>query len=306
MGIRSFKSLPRTLTEWGRFFNETHVEPSPDSVGTTELKDGQVTLAKIQNIPAGTILGRDTAPAGVVKELNVTGGLELTGTAIRRSALEGDVTAAAGSSSTTIADKAVTYAKIQDVSATNRILGRQTAGSGAVEEITCTAAGRALLDDADASAQRTTLGLGTAATVNTGSSGATIPLLNATATVSAAWTFSSQVVFSDVGQSILMQSTLPLARWVETDASANNSRWRMLVSAERFSFQTPSDDETTAGTVWDVDRTETAVDRMAMGAVLRVVNLGSDPASGSNGDVYYNTGTNKFRGYAAGAWTDLH
>ena len=35
--------------------------------------------------------------------------------------------------------------------------------TGPVTEITCTAAGRALLDDADASAQRTTLGLGTAA-----------------------------------------------------------------------------------------------------------------------------------------------
>lgn len=50
--------------------------------------------------------------------------------------------------------------------ATNTLLGRQTAGTGAVEEITCTAAGRALLDDADAAAQRTTLGLGTLATQN--------------------------------------------------------------------------------------------------------------------------------------------
>jgi len=53
----------------------------------------------------------------------------------------------------------VTYAKIQNVSATDKILGRATAGAGDVEEITCTAAGRALLDDADAAAQRTTLGL---------------------------------------------------------------------------------------------------------------------------------------------------
>jgi hypothetical protein len=59
---------------------------------------------------------------------------------------------------------AITYAKIQNVSATDRLLGRQTAGAGDVEEITCTAAGRALLDDIDASAQRTTLGLGTLAT----------------------------------------------------------------------------------------------------------------------------------------------
>lgn len=46
--------------------------------------------------------------------------------------------------------------------ATDKLLGRATAGTGAVEEIACTAAGRAILDDADAAAQRTTLGVGTA------------------------------------------------------------------------------------------------------------------------------------------------
>lgn len=50
------------------------------------------------------------------------------------------------------------------VSATDKVLGRVSAGAGAVEEITCTAAGRALIDDANAAAQRTTLGLGTLAT----------------------------------------------------------------------------------------------------------------------------------------------
>lgn len=45
------------------------------------------------------------------------------------------------------------------VSATDKVLGRVTTGSGVAEEIACTAAGRALLDDADAAAQRTTLGL---------------------------------------------------------------------------------------------------------------------------------------------------
>ena len=54
-----------------------------------------------------------------------------------------------------------------NVSATDKLLGRFTAGAGAVEEITLTSAGRALLDDADAAAQRTTLGLGSAATSNT-------------------------------------------------------------------------------------------------------------------------------------------
>lgn len=71
----------------------------------------------------------------------------------------------------------VTLAKLQQV-ATDTLLGRSTAGTGNVETITCTAAGRALLDDAAASNQRTTLGLGTAATQNTGTSGSVVPLLN--------------------------------------------------------------------------------------------------------------------------------
>jgi hypothetical protein len=75
-------------------------------------------------------------------------------------ALTGDVTTTAGALTSTIAASAVTYAKIQDVSA-DKILGRSTAGAGVVEEIACTAAGRALIDDASAAAQATTLGLGT-------------------------------------------------------------------------------------------------------------------------------------------------
>src|SRR5450756_1945328 len=45
-----------------------------------------------------------------------------------------------------------------DVSATDKVLGRATAGAGPVEEIPCTAAGRALIDDANAAAQIATLG----------------------------------------------------------------------------------------------------------------------------------------------------
>lgn len=51
-------------------------------------------------------------------------------------------------------------------------------GSGTAALATFTTAGRNLVDDADASAQRTTLGLGTAATQNTGTSGANVPLLD--------------------------------------------------------------------------------------------------------------------------------
>ncbi len=57
-----------------------------------------------------------------------------------------------------ILDANVTYAKIQNVSATDKILGRSTAGAGVVEEITCTAAARTLLDDTTTGAMLTTLG----------------------------------------------------------------------------------------------------------------------------------------------------
>jgi hypothetical protein len=69
---------------------------------------------------------------------------------------KGDITVSG--STWTIDNDVVTYGKIQNVSATDRLLGRSTAGAGDVEEIVCTAAGRALLDDADAAAQLTTLG----------------------------------------------------------------------------------------------------------------------------------------------------
>jgi len=72
---------------------------------------------------------------------------------------KGDITVSSSGTVWTIDAGVVTYAKMQDVSATDKLLGRSTAGSGDVEEIACTAAGRAILDDADAAAQRTTLGL---------------------------------------------------------------------------------------------------------------------------------------------------
>jgi hypothetical protein len=81
-----------------------------------------------------------------------------------------------------IANDSITYAKIQNVSATDRLLGRSSVGAGDVEEITCTAFGRSLIDDADAATARTTLAVQpTASPTFTGT--VTVPGLTATAAI---------------------------------------------------------------------------------------------------------------------------
>lgn len=73
---------------------------------------------------------------------------------------KGDITVSASGTTWTIDGQAVTYGKMQHCTA-DSLLGRGS-GNGQIAEISCTAAGRALLDDADAAAQRTTLGISTA------------------------------------------------------------------------------------------------------------------------------------------------
>lgn len=104
------------------------------------------------------VLGRYSASSGAIEHLGVGKGLQIDTIGGTLRIRPGDV----GTNELTA--NSVSYAKIQNVSATDKLLGRSSAGSGVVEEITCTAAGRALLDDADAAAQRTTLGLYTGKT----------------------------------------------------------------------------------------------------------------------------------------------
>lgn len=124
-------------------------------VGTGAGTHGQVTLAASQFLAkkaTGAATNVTAAEARTI--LNVADGAN----AYVHPNHSGDVTSVADGAQTIAAD-AVTYAKMQNVSATDKVLGRSSVGAGDVEEIACTAAGRALLDDADAAAQRTTLGL---------------------------------------------------------------------------------------------------------------------------------------------------
>lgn len=129
-----------------------------------------VTYAKMQNVSAADkLLGRGNGGgAGDVQEITLGTNLSLTGTTLnaasgssytdemaqdavgamidasltyvdgtpllQRSALTGDVTASAGSNATTIANSAVTFAKIQNIS-TDTLIGRDTAGTGVATEI---------------------------------------------------------------------------------------------------------------------------------------------------------------------------
>jgi hypothetical protein len=128
-------------------------------VTTGKLADGAVTTTKV------TALG-----TAAYADSSVTSGKIADGAITTAKIAAGAVTAsqiAAGSlSGAGLASATVTYDKLQNVSATDRLLGRTSAGAGTVEEISCTAAGRALLDDADAATQRATLGLGTISTGN--------------------------------------------------------------------------------------------------------------------------------------------
>lgn len=140
------------------------------SGATWTIDNGAVSLAKQADVASSTVFYRKSAGAGApevqtLSTLKTDLGLTGTNSGDQTITLTNDVTGSGtGSFAATIANDAVTYAKMQNVSTTDRLLGRQSAGAGDVEEITCTAAGRALLDDVDAAAQRTTLGLGTLAT----------------------------------------------------------------------------------------------------------------------------------------------
>ena len=104
--------------------------------------------------------------------LTTPGAITLDSTSLTFSRTLGSATGSGQPASAALTD----LADIGVVSAADKF--HYSTATGVWAEGTVTAAGRALLDDANASDQRTTLGLGTAAVANTGTSAGNIPVLD--------------------------------------------------------------------------------------------------------------------------------
>ena len=159
-GVSFNGSAPITITAAGSTLSDT-VPVSKGGTGATSFADkaviitqdsGTDTLAAVAMSTNGQLLigGTDGPAVATLTQgsgltiTNANGGITIavdgdidttgeSGTVDNIGNLTGDVTSS--NRATTIANDAVTYAKMQNVSATNVVLGRDSAGAGVVEEI---------------------------------------------------------------------------------------------------------------------------------------------------------------------------
>jgi len=150
-----------TISSAGKVSNSATTATDANTAGAIVARDASGDFA------AGTITADLTGNADTATALSSTRTFALTGDVT--GTVDSDLTSGASITASigsgvivnedVNASADIAFSKLQDVSATDKLLGRSTAGAGPIEEIACTAAGRALLDDADAATQRATLGL---------------------------------------------------------------------------------------------------------------------------------------------------
>ena len=97
------------------------------SVSTAKVINDAITFAKLQNIATDSLIGRDTAGTGDAESITLGASLGMSGAGVlQRAALTGDVTAPVNDNATTIANNAVTTAKIAAAQVTQAKLGTDT------------------------------------------------------------------------------------------------------------------------------------------------------------------------------------
>ena len=113
------------------------------SGATWTIDNDAVTYAKMQNVSAASkLLGRGDSGSGDTQEITLGTGLTMTGTTLASSGGvsdgdKGDITVSGSGTTWTVDNDAITYAKIQNVSAVSKLLGRGSAsGAGDMQEIT--------------------------------------------------------------------------------------------------------------------------------------------------------------------------
>jgi hypothetical protein len=125
-GLVTSSATPNaTTSETGK------IQLAGDLTGTAtspEIAANKVTFAKMQTVSSDVILGRSSAGTGNIEALTTLPVATLP-------ALTGDITTSAGSAATTITNNAVTYAKIQDLSAQSLLLGSKSTGGTGLSEI---------------------------------------------------------------------------------------------------------------------------------------------------------------------------
>jgi hypothetical protein len=171
---------------------------------TTTAGSGAITLATV-NSNVGSFGSATLIPIITVNAKGLVTAVTTTSVNGLTDGNKGDITVTGTGATWTINNNAVSLAKMAQV-ATATFLGRTTAATGNVEALTATQA-TALLNEATialkgllSSADKSKIdALGTASTQNTGTSGATVPLLNGTNTWSAVNTFSSTITGSISG-----------------------------------------------------------------------------------------------------------
>lgn len=114
----------------------------PNAVTTAKVLDANITYAKIQDVSAASkLLGRGDSGSGDVQEITLGSGLAMSGTTLTSTGGisdgdKGDITVSSSGTVWTIDATAVTYSKIQNVTAASKLLGRGDSGAGSPQEIT--------------------------------------------------------------------------------------------------------------------------------------------------------------------------